>query len=158
MESKDKILGAWKTVWKQVKFYTIATAGAVTTTWGIAEYCLEDYVRKTAIEVIEEKHGNQSFREILSDQLDVPHDIVPYYIVDKFIALDSLISEIDKFEGKYGPYLDFQLRISPMYRYLDEDGVEWWMGPDRRPHGILFDAGEAWCVYSNRRIVVGNEY
>lgn len=140
------------------KTYGVAIMAAGASVWGIAEVYLEDYVKDTVHQVLEETGRNKSFREILGDEMGVPTDLVPYHIVDRFDQLDSIVAEVTSFENKYVPHLDYQLRISPMYRFIDEDGVEWWMGPDRRAHGILYDDGEAWCVYSNRKVVVGKSY
>lgn len=126
--------------------------------WYVIENYLDDYIDEKVHGIIDEQHGSQSFREILGEQMGVPTDLVPYHIVDRFDQLDSIVAEVTSFENKYVPHLDYQLRISPMYRFIDEDGVEWWMGPDRRAHGVLFDNGEAWCVYSNKKVVVGKSY
>jgi hypothetical protein len=150
--------GFWKQALAQIKTFGITFIAALGCVWGVAEMYLETYVRETATEVIEEQHGKKSFREILGEQFDVPTDIVPYYLAEKLIVLDSLMAEIDRFEGKYVPHLDYQMKITPMYRFLDDTGIEWWMGPDGRAHGVLYDNGEAWCVYSNRKQVIGNSY
>jgi len=158
LKTPEEKKNAVKWLINQVKVFGATIAVAFGTVWGIAQVYLEDYVTETVHQVLEEKGATKSFREILGIEMGVPADIVPYHIVDRFNQLDSLSVEISKFETKYVPHLDFQLRISPMYRFLDEDGIEWWMGPDRRPHGVLFDNGEAWCVYSNRKVVLGNSY
>jgi len=153
-EKKDAI----KWIVGLLKTYGVALVAAGASVWGIAEVYLEDYVKETVQKVLDERDGTQSFREILGEEMGVPTDMVPYHIVDRFDQLDSLSMEITKFENKYVPHLDFGLRVAPMYRYVDEDGMEYWMGPDRRGHGILHDNGQAWCVYSGRKVVVGNSY
>lgn len=127
----------------------MTAAGA--SVWGVAEVYLEDYVRKSAIEVIEEKTDKKSFREILGEQMKIPADIVPYHITKKITDLDSLISDIQKFEDNYLPYLDFQMSIQPIYLYFDDAGIEWWMGPDGHPHGVMYDEKGKWCVYHGQR-------
>ena len=153
-----KTKGFWKQAFTQIKTFAITFIAALTCVWGVAEIYLEKYVRDTAVEVIEEQHGKKSFREVLGEQFDIPTDLVPYYITEKLIMIDSIINEVERFEGKYIPHMDYQMKITPMYRFLDETGIEWWMGPDGRPHGVLYDNGEAWCVYSNRKQVIGNSY
>ena len=151
LKTPEEKKNAIKWVVQQLKIYVIAVSTAFATVWGVAEIYLESYVRNTAIEIIEEKNGNKSFREILGEQIGIPTDIVPYHLTEKLDALDSLVVHISEFEEEFMPYLEFQLSISPMYRFLDKDGVEWWMGPDGRPHGVLYDNGKAWCVYSNAK-------
>jgi hypothetical protein len=145
-EKKD----ALKWILSQIKIYAVAVAAAGASVWGIAEYYLEDYVRSTATKVIEEKQGNKSFREILGEQLNLPTDMVPYYLSEKCIQLDSLTADIGKFQEVYMPYLEFQLSISPTYFYW-KDGIEFWMGPDGYGHGVMYDDKGKWCVYHSQR-------
>jgi hypothetical protein len=145
---------AIKWIIQQIKIYIVAVGAAGASVWGVAEYYLEDYVKETAIEVIEEKNGNKSFREILGDQMDIPSDIVPYYLTDKLNALDSLVSHIEKFEEKYLPLIEKQDAIIPLYRYIEiETGQEYKIMPDGRPHPVMIDEYSIkWIVYSNQRI------
>jgi len=136
---------------------TIAIAGISTITvvgggmWYVIENYLDTYVADKVHSIIDEKNGKQSFREILGEQMNVPTDVVPYHITKKMEALDSLIKDIKKFEEEYLPYLEFQMSITPIYRYIDENGQEWWSGPDGRGHGVVYDNGDAWCVYHGER-------
>lgn len=136
---------------QQIKVYGVAVAAAGASVWGVAEYYLEDYVRATATEVIEEKTDKKSFREILGEEMDVPIDMVPYLLVEKMSLIDSLIEDISTFEDEYMPYLEFQLSIQPTYFYFDDSGAEWWMGPDGYPHGVMYDENGKWCVYHGQR-------
>ena len=116
--------GFWKQAFAQIKVFGITFLAALGSVWGVAQLYLEDYVRETALTVIEEQHGTQSFREILGEEMGVTSDKVPYHIMNRFDQLDTLAVEISRFENKYVPHLDYQLRISPMYRFIDEDGIE----------------------------------
>lgn len=136
---------------QQIKIYFIAVAAAGASVWGVAEYYLEDYVIDTATEVIEEKTDKKSFREILGEEMRVPTDAVPYYLVKKLDLIDSLVNEVKVFETEYMPYLEFQLSIQPTYFFFDEGGTEWWMGPDGYPHGVMYDEKGKWCVYHGQR-------
>ena len=150
--------GFWKQAFAQIKLFGITFLAALGSVWDVAQMYLETYVKDTVNIVLEEKNTTKSFREILGEEMGVPTDMVPYHIVDRFDQIDTLAVEISKFERTYVPHLDYQLRISPMYRFIDEDGMEYWMGPDRRAHGVLYDNGEAWCVYSNAKKVIGRSY
>jgi len=158
LKTPEEKKNAVKWIINQLKIFGTTIVVGLGSVWGIAQYYLEDYVTETVHKVLEEKGANKSFREILGEQLDIPTDIVPYHLTEKLNTIDSILVEVSEFEDKYKKHLDFQLRISPMYRFIDEDGIEWWMGPDRRPHGVLFDEGKAWCVYSNRKVIIGDSY
>lgn len=162
LETSEEKKKALKWFVQQLKAFGVVFFTAITIVgggmWYVVENYLDSYVDNKIEEAFDARQGKQSFREILGEQMNIPADVVPYYITEKFTVLDSLISEVDRFEEEYIEFLDFQMKISPMYRFLDENGVEWWMGPDRRPHGVLFDNGEAWVVYSNRKVVIGNSY
>jgi len=158
LETPEEKKNAIKWFINQAKTYGVVVVSAFGTAWGIAQYYLEDYVTDTVHKVLDEKGSNKSFREILGEQMNIPTDVVPYHLTEKLSTIDSILVEVTNFENKYKKHLDFQLRISPIYRFIDEDGIHWWMGPDRRPHGVLFDHDTAWVVYSNRKVVVGNPY
>ena len=67
--------------------------------------------------------------------------------------LDSLITEIDKFRDEYLPHIEHEKSIIPLYRFIDiEDGQEYKMMADGRPHPVLYDNGQAWIVYGSRRV------
>lgn len=153
---------AWQFVLSQIKAFGVVFFSAITIVgggmWYLVQNYLDGYIDNKIQEAFDTRQGKQSFREILGEQMSIPSDVVPYYLANKIVELDSLISEVETFEEEYISFLDFQMRISPMYRFLDENGIEWWMGPDRRPHGVLFDEGKAWVVYSNKKLVIGNSY
>lgn len=152
LNTPEEKKNALKWILSQVKMYTLTVLAAGGTVWGVAEIYLETYVRDTAIEVIEDKNGNKSFREILGEQLQIPTDLVPYHLTRKLTELDSLIKDIRNFEEEYLPYLERQTEITPIYRFIDSEGQEWWMGPDGYPHGVMYDEdGRAWCVYHNSK-------
>lgn len=143
----------------QLKTFGVGFVACVGAAWGVGEVYLEDYTREVIDTVLEERKENKSFRQILGEEMDIPTDMVPYILVEKINSLDSLMNNVQDFQDNYLPYLDFQLEISPMYRYIDNSGVEWWMGPDKRPHGVLYDdSGKAWCVYSNQKKIIGDSY
>lgn len=142
---------AVKWIWSQIKTYAAVVAAGGATVWGVAEYYLEDYVEDVATEIIEEKTDKKSFREILGEQLEVPSDLVPYYVTSKFIALDSIISQVKAFEDKYMPILDAHMKITVIYRFIDEFGDEWWHGFDGRNYRVNYDEGHPWVVYHGHR-------
>lgn len=145
-EDKSKAL---KWVWSQIKMYIVSVTAGLGTIWGIAQIYLEDYIDQR-IEINKEidHQQNRPLREIIGEENSVPLEIVPYYISDQLIKIDSIEYNIIKFETKYIPFLENQMLISPMYRYLDENGVEYWMGPDRQSHGVIYDdENRPWVVY-----------
>jgi hypothetical protein len=161
-ETPEEKKNAWKYVLSQIKAFGVVFISAVTIVgggmWYLVENYLDDYIDDKVEIALEERQGKKSFREILGEQMKIPSDIVPYHITEKFTELDSLISEVERFEKKYIGFLDFHMKITPLYRFLDENGIEWWNGPDGRPHGVLFDNGEAWVAYSNKKLVIGKAY
>lgn len=162
LKTSEEKRNAIKWLIQQVKAFGVVAGIAITTIggsmWYLVENYLDDYIDNKIEEALNNRKGKQSFREILGEQMNIPSDVVPYHITGKFIELDSLISDVKSFEEEYMDYLDFQMKISPMYRFLDENGIEWWMGPDRKPHGVLFDERDAWVVYSNKKVIIGNSY
>jgi len=150
LKTREEKKAAIKWIVQQIKIYVVAVGAAGASVWGVAQYYLEDYVKQTVVDVIEEKNGNKSFREILGEQMNIPADIVPYHITKKITALDSLISDIQDFEDTYLPHLDFQMSIQPTY-FFWLDGAEYWMGPDGYDHGVMYDTDGKWCVYHGQR-------
>jgi len=151
LKTSEEKKNALKWLLSQAKIYAIAVAAAGASVWGVAQYYLEDYVKDTATQIIEEKNGNQSFREILGEQLDIPTDIVPYYLTGKITEIDSIESQITFFEESYVPFLEAQMKITVIYRYLDEVGDEWWHGYDDRNYRVNYDNGHPWVVYHGHR-------
>jgi hypothetical protein len=155
LETKEEKKKALTWIIQQAKVFGVTFFTAITIVggalWYVVENHLNDYIDDRVSKVIDEKHGKKSFREILGEEMDIPSDIVPYTIVAKFSQLDSLIQDVHEFEEEYLPHLDFQMSITPMYRFIDKDGVEWWMGPDGRPHGVVYTNGDAWCVYHSQK-------
>ena len=151
LKTPEEKKNAVKWLWSQLKIYGIAVAAAGASVWGVAQYYLEDYVKEVATQVIEEAHGNKSFREILGEQLDVPTDVVPYYLTGKIIEIDSIESQIHVFEENYVPFLESQMKITVIYRFLDEYGDEWWHGFDGRNYRVNYDNGIPWVVYHGHR-------
>lgn len=154
LKTPEEKQNAVKWVVSQLKVFGVTFVAAIATVWGVAEVYLEDYVKDTAISVIEEKQGNKSFREVLGEEMDIPTDMVPYHLTAKIVELDSLIEHVKSFESKYLPVLVFQEGVIPLYRYVDiETGQEYQMMKDNRPHPILIDDnGIKWIVYSNKRL------
>ena len=147
-EEKKKAI---KWIVSLLKTYGIAVAAAGASVWGVAQYYLEDYVKEVATQVIEEAHGNKSFREVLGEQLDIPTDVVPYYLTGKIVEIDSIESQIQTFEESYVPYLEAQMKITVIYRFLDDVGDEWWHGFDGRNYRVNYENGQPWVVYHSHR-------
>lgn len=151
MKTPEEKKKAVKWILSLLKTYGIAVAAAGASVWGVAQYYLEDYVKEVATQVIEEAHGNKSFREILGEQLDVPTDVVPYYLTGKIVEIDSIESQIQTFEESYVPYLEAQMEITVIYRFLDNVGDEWWHGFDGRNYRVNYEKGQPWVVYHSHR-------
>lgn len=151
MKTPEEKKAAIKWMLSQIKIFGITFSAALACVWGVAEVYLEDYVRDTAIEVIEEKTDKKSFRDILSDELRVSSDAVPYYLSGKLVEVDSLRNRVFSFQTKYKPLLDEQIKITVIYRYLDENGEEWWHGYDNRSYRVNYDEGRAWVLYHGFR-------
>jgi len=151
LKTDEEKKNAWKIVLAQVKVFGVTVALGLGTIWGIVEIYLEDYVKEVATTVIEERSEKQSFREVLGEKLKVPADEVPYHVCVKLTQVDSLVSEIKRFEGAYVPFLEHQMNITVIYRYLDDIGDEWWHGYDNRDYRVNYDNGVAWVVYHGFR-------
>ena len=147
-EEKKKAL---KWVVNILKIYVPIIVAGIGTVWGFAKVYLDDYVREVVTEVIEEENQQESFRDILGNQLNVPSDVVPYFITGKIVEIDSIQSQIMTFEKNYVPFLEAQMKITVIYRFLDELGDEWWHGPDGRNYRVNYENGQAWVVYHSHR-------
>lgn len=148
-EDRKKV---WTWVFKQVKLYLTTVIAILGTVWGVAEFYLQDFVdARVERHLIENQKKNKPLREIIGERLNLENEIVPYYMVTKFNEIDSLKKEVANFEEDYLPYLDWQLKITPMYRFLDEYGDEWWHGPDGKNYRVNYDDGQPWVVYHSHR-------
>jgi len=132
MKTPEEKKAAIKWLISQAKIFGLTFSAALACVWGVAEFYLEDYVKQTATEIIEEKTSKKSFRDILSDEFSVSAEAVPYYLSGKLIEVDTLKNRVYSFQTKYRPILDEQIKITVIYRYLDENGEEWWHGYDNR--------------------------
>jgi hypothetical protein len=94
---------------------------------------------------------DKPFRELLGEALQVPSEVVHYHIGLKLAEVDSLQSNIEDFEEKYMPVIKRQMEITPLYRFLDETGEEFWNGPDGRQYRVMYEGGQAWVVYHGHR-------
>ena len=151
LKTAEEKKNALKWLLNNLKLYGITIAAAGASVWAVAQYYLEDYVKEVAIEIIEEREEKKSFREILGDQLSIPEDVVPYYLTGKIVEIDSIKSEIKNFEEEYVPFLQNQMKITVIYRFLDEVGDEWWHGFDGRNYRVNYDDGHPWVVYHGHR-------
>ena len=151
LNTPEEKKNAVKWLISQAKVFGITILAAFGTVWGVAEIYLESYVKEVATQVIEETNGTKSFREILGEQLDIPTDIVPYHLTKKLIEIDSIESQILVFEESYIPFIESQMSITVIYRYLDEVGDEWWHGYDGRNYRVNYENGQPWVVYHSHR-------
>ncbi len=154
LKTPEEKKNALKWMFNQLKVFGATAAVALASVWGVAEVYLEDYVKETVNKVIEEKGSNKSFREVLGEEMGVPTDMVPYHIVDRFDQVDTLSMKIFRFETKYVEHLEFQLHITPIYCFVDENGIEWWMGPDGHPHGVMYENDRKWVVYHGTKVYI----
>lgn len=151
LKTPEEKKNALKWLWNSLKLYGLIIVSGFGTVWGVAQYYLEDYVKEVSAEVFEQMQDQKSFREILGEQLEIPTDIVPYFVTEKIIEIDSIQSQIKTFEQSYVPFLEAQMKITVIYRFLDELGDEWWHGPDGRNYRVNYDNGQAWVVYHSHR-------
>ena len=147
-EEKQKAI---KWLLSQAKMFGITFVLATGSVWGVAEYYLEDYVENTVERVFEEKSDSKTFREILGSELGLSPEKVPYYLVDKFGEVDTLIFRVFTFQSKYSPILERDLSKTKIERYLDGNGDEWWSGYDGRDYRVNYENGKAWVVYHGFR-------
>ena len=151
MKTSEEKQAAIKWLLSQLKVFGLTFTAAMTTVWGVAEFYLEDYVKETATQIIEERTDKKSFRDILSEELKVSSDAVPYYLSGKLVEVDTLNNRLFMFQTKYKPILDTQIKYTVIYRYLDENGEEWWHGYDNRSYRVNYDEGKAWVLYHGFR-------
>jgi hypothetical protein len=147
-EEKKK---AVKWILSILKSYGIPVVLGIGTVWGYCKVYIGDQIREITIEVLEDLDQKKSFREVLGEQLDVPTDVVPYYLTGKVIEIDSIKSQIQTFEESYVPYLEAQMKITVIYRFLDDVGDEWWHGFDGRNYRVNYENGKPWVVYHSHR-------
>jgi len=140
---------------KQLKAFGVVAGITITLIgsgmWYVISKYLDGYVDTKVHSIIDEKNGKKSFREVLGEQLNVPTDAVPYYLSGKLVEVDSLFNEVKRFEESYIPFLDKQMTITVIYRYLDENGDEWWHGYDNRDYRVNYTDGTAWVIYHGFR-------
>ncbi|MHA1123747.1 MAG: hypothetical protein ACTSPC_13200 [Candidatus Heimdallarchaeota archaeon] len=151
LESPEEKKNAIKWIWKILSTYGLTVILGLGTVWGYLKVNLEDQIKKITIDVLEEVNDKESFRDILGDQLEIPSDVVPYYLTGKIIEIDSIESQIRTFEENYIPFLETQMKITVIYRFLDEVGDEWWHGFDGRNYRVNYDNGQPWVVYHGHR-------
>lgn len=150
-EEKKKAI---KWIIGQIKSFGIGLAASFVTVGAFVILKADPYIREVVDDTIKSKDGSKSFREILGEQMDVPSDVVPYYISDKIDLLDSLSSDINDFRNKYMPHIENEMSIIPLYGYIDiETGQEYRFMRDGRAHPVMIDTlNVKWMVYNNRRL------
>ena len=155
LQTREEKQKAIRWIIQQVKTFGVTFITAITVVggalWYVVENYLDNYIDDRVHEAIQKDQAHKSFREILGEEMDLPAEVVPYTLVSKINQLDTLIVDINDFKEEYLPYLEFQMSITPIYRFFDENGIEYWMGPDGKPHGVVYDNGDAWCVYHSRK-------